>query len=118
MSSRDWLFRIQDILGAIEKIERYVDGMTLTQFKQDELILDAVIRNFEIIGEATKNIPSGIRRSYPMIPWSEISGMRDVLIHEYFGIDVQTLWHTTKKDLPALQKHLEALFEDIKASRD
>jgi uncharacterized protein with HEPN domain len=68
MSSRQWVFRVQDILKAVEKIERYVDGMTLAKFKQNELVIDAVVRNFEIIGEACKSIPLAIQRSYPDIP--------------------------------------------------
>ena len=115
MSSRQWMFRIQDILKAIEKIERYVDGMTLTKFKQNELVIDAVVRNFEIIGEASKSIPPSVQRSYPHVPWKEMKGMRDVLIHEYFGVDIKILWHTTRKNLPILQKQLEALFQNTKS---
>ncbi|HSX37732.1 MAG TPA: DUF86 domain-containing protein [Chlamydiales bacterium] len=117
MSSREWTFRVQDILEAIEKVSRYVENMTLTQFKENELVMDAVIRNFEIIGEASKNIPLSIRRSYPEVPWNEMSGMRNVLIHEYFGVDVGTVWHTTKKNLPKLQKQLRAILKEVKASK-
>lgn len=117
MSSREWTFRIQDILEAIEKVSRYVENMTLTQFKEDELVMDAVIRNFEIIGEASKNIPLPIRHSYPEVPWNEMSGMRNVLIHEYFGVDVGTVWHTTKKNLPKLQKQLQAILKEAKGSK-
>lgn len=113
MSSKKWVFRIQDILKAIEKIERYVSDMNLTQFKQNELVIDAVVRNFEIIGEASKSIPVSIQRSYADIPWKEMKGMRDVLIHEYFGVDMKILWHTTKKNLPSLQKQLLKLLQDI-----
>ncbi len=111
MSSRIWKFRVQDILSAIEKIERYTENVTLAQFKQNGLILDAVIRNFEIIGEASKNIPSSIRQAHPNIPWVEMCGMRDILIHEYFGVDVKVLWHTAKKHLPELQKQLDLLLK-------
>ncbi|MES2273733.1 MAG: DUF86 domain-containing protein [Chlamydiota bacterium] len=111
MSSRDWVFRVQDILTAIDKIERYTEGVTMVQFKENGLVIDAVIRNFEIIGEASKNIPLSTRRSHPDIPWSEMSGMRDVLIHEYFGVDVEVLWHTAKKHLPVLQKQLKVLLQ-------
>ncbi len=114
MSSRQWIFRVKDILKAIEKIERYVDSMTLTMFKQNELVIDAVVRNFEIIGEASKSIPSSVQRSYSDIPWKEMKGMRDVLIHEYFGVDTKILWHTTKKNLPNLREQLEALLQKAK----
>jgi uncharacterized protein with HEPN domain len=114
VSSREWIFRIQDILKAIEKIERYVKNMSLAKFKQNELVIDAVVRNFEVIGEASKNIPLSIQRSYPDIPWKEIKGMRDVLIHEYFGVDINILWHATKKNLPVLQRQLKSLLHNIK----
>jgi uncharacterized protein with HEPN domain len=104
VSSRQWIFRVQDILKAIEKIEHYTKDLTLTQFKKNDLIIDAVVRNLEIIGEASKNIPLSIRRDYSDIPWIEIGSMRNILIHEYFGLDVQIVWHAAKKDLPILRK--------------
>jgi uncharacterized protein with HEPN domain len=114
MSSRDWTFRVQDILKAIEKIERYIKNMTFTKFKQNELVLDAVVRNFEIIGEASKSIPSSVIHSYPDIPWKEMKGMRDILIHEYFGVDPKILWHAAKNNLPDLQKQLKMLLRNLK----
>lgn len=111
MSSRQWIFRVEDILKSIKKIEHYLAGMTLTKFKQDELVIDAVVRNFEIIGEASKHIPLSIQHSFPDIPWKEMQGMRNILIHEYFGVDAKILWHTTKKNLPFLQKQLEKLLQ-------
>lgn len=106
MSSRDWSFRIQDILSSIAKIERYTKGIRITEFKKDTLIVDAVVRNFEIIGEASKHIPAAIRNKYPDIPWAEMAGIRNILIHEYFGVDVKIVWHAAKKDLPSLKKKL------------
>lgn len=85
MSSKDWEFRIHDILTSISKIQTYVDGITFAQFKKNELVVDAVIRNLEIIGEASKNIPLTVRRAHPDIPWDQMNGMRNILIHEYFG---------------------------------
>lgn len=111
MSSRDWLFRIQDILKAIQKIETYIEGMTLNQFKKNELVIDAVIRNFEIIGEASKNISKSTRDLYPDIPWDQMNGMRNILIHEYFGVDETTVWHTAKTHLPILKEQFEALLK-------
>jgi len=106
MSSRDCLFRIQDILNAIQKIETYIEGMTAVQFKKNELVIDAVVRNLEIIGEASKNISPSTKRLYPNIPWDQMNGMRNILIHEYFGVDVATVWHTAKTHLPFLKKQL------------
>lgn len=109
MSSRDWAFRIQDILKAIKKIEAYIEGMTAESFKKNELVVDAVIRNLEVIGEASKNIPLAIRRLHPDIPWDQMNGMRNILIHEYFGVDVPTVWHTAKRHLPSLKQQLEGI---------
>lgn len=88
--------------------------MTFTQFKKNEMVLDAVIRNIEIIGEASKNIPVSVRHSYSNIPWDQMSGMRNILVHEYFGVDTNTVWHTAKTHLPALKMQLEAILKDIK----
>jgi hypothetical protein len=114
MSSRDWLFRVQDILLSIDKISRFTKKMTLSQFKKNELVMDAVVRNLEIIGEASKNIPLAVKRLYPDIPWKQMSGIRDILIHEYFGVDVKIVWHTAKKSLPSLQKQLKELSQKTK----
>jgi uncharacterized protein with HEPN domain len=110
MSSRDWHFRIQDILKSIQKIEIYIEDMTAIKFKKNELVIDAVVRNLEIIGEASKSIPISIRKLYPDIPWDQMNGMRNILIHEYFGVDVATVWHTAKTHLPILKKQLESIF--------
>lgn len=91
MSSRNWRFRIQDILKSIQKIEAYIEDMTASQFKKNELVIDAVVRNLEIIGEASKNIAQTTRCLYPDIPWDEMNGMRNILIHEYFGVDITTV---------------------------
>lgn len=104
--SREWSFRLHDILKAISKIEQYLESMSLAQFKKNELVIDAVIRNFEIIGEASKGIPISIQSSYPEIPRKQMCGMRNILIHEYFGVDVDTVWHTAKKQLPILKKQI------------
>ena len=78
---------INDILESIDKIEGYIKNTGQTRFREDQQIQDAVIRRLEIIGEATKNIPDDLRIKYPDIPWKAIAGMRDILIHEYFGIN-------------------------------
>jgi uncharacterized protein with HEPN domain len=114
MSSRDVIFRFHDILLAIKKIEQYLGKMTFIQFRKNEMAIDAVVRNFEIIGEASKNVPLSIRRAYPNIPWKQMNGMRNILIHEYFGVDIKTVWHTARQYLPALKKQLEEVLQEMK----
>jgi uncharacterized protein with HEPN domain len=113
MSSREWLFRLQDILQAIEKIEGYLKKSTYSQFIKNEMVFDAVVRNLEIIGEASRNIPANIRQAHPDIPWELMYGMRNVLIHQYFGVDIQVVWHTAKTHLPPVQKKLEQILAEI-----
>lgn len=105
-SSREWSFRIKDILNAIGKIEKYTDGMTISEFKKNELVIDGVIRNFEVIGEASNGIPLTVQLEHPRIPWKQMVALRNFLIHEYFGIDVNTLWETAHTHLPALKSQL------------
>lgn len=107
--SRDWSFRIKDILQAIDKIEKYTKNMTLSEFKKNELVIDAVIRNFEIIGEASVHVPHAFRSTHPDIPWKQMTAMRNVLIHEYFGVNIGTVWQTVQIRLPTLKQQLLAL---------
>lgn len=111
-SSRDWSFRVKDILNSIDKIELYVENMTFTQFKNNELVIDAVIRNFEVIGEASNNIPLSIQKKHPNIPWRQVIGLRNFLIHEYFGIDIHVVWQTIQNHLPNLKKQLQVLIQE------
>lgn len=109
--SRDWSFRIKDILHAIDKIEHYTKDMTASEFKKNELVIDAVIRNFEIIGEASNGIPLTIQNTHPYIPWKQMITLRNFLIHEYFGVDVSTVWQTARIHLPALKVQLLSLMD-------
>ena len=102
---RDYNLYLTDILHAIESIERFVEGLEPESFKHDDKTSSAVIRKFEIIGEAAKNVPDEVQRQYPGIPWKEMAGMRDKLIHFYFGVDYDLVWSTIKNRLPQL-KHL------------
>jgi len=97
---------IDHILDCIRKINKFSKGLTVNEFRNNELVQDAVIRNIEIIGEASKKITSETKKNYPDIPWKEISGMRDKLIHDYLGVDVDVVWETIKKDIPALRKQI------------
>lgn len=100
---------VEHILSCIRKIKKYTKGISKQKFEENELLQDAVIRNIEIIGEATKNISDKFKKSYSFIPWKEISGMRDKLIHHYMGVDVEVIWTTVKKDIPTLEKELKTL---------
>ncbi len=84
-SSRDWSFRIKDILQAIDSIEQYTKNMTVSEFKKNKLVVDAVIRNFEIIGEASVHIPDAFRSAHPDVPWKQMTAMRNILIHEKYA---------------------------------
>ena len=109
MPPRDWTFRIEDILAAIEKIGRYTEGLNFEAFAADDRTVDAVIRNLEIIGEAATHIPQEIQLHYPDLPWSEMRGIRNLLIHEYFGVSLPILWETARKNLPPLAPPLRAM---------
>ena len=110
---RDYRLYIDDIIEAVEKIEKYVEGRTFDEFAHDSMIIDAVIRNFEIIGEATKHIPEEVRKRHAGIPWREMAGMRDKLAHEYFGVVLGIVWETIKKRLPELKVVIKQVLEKM-----
>lgn len=111
-SPRDWKLRVSDILACIEKIEKYISGMTYDQFQKDNKTIDAVIRNLEVIGEAAGHIPEPIQERYPDVGWLEMRGMRNIMIHEYFGISLPIIWHTVVHDLPVLSQNIRKMLED------
>lgn len=102
----------EDTLNAIEKIERYTFGMSKVEFNQNEIVLDAVVRNLEIIGEAVKKLPAEVRAEYNDIPWRKIAGLRDILIHEYFGININIIWDVVENKLSPLKKVMLDLMSD------
>jgi uncharacterized protein with HEPN domain len=101
------------ILGSIDQIERSTKDLTAASFRLDRDKQNSVIREFEIIGEAAKNIPAGFRRKYPQIPWARAVGMRNKLIHEYFGVDLGLIWKTVKEDLPRLKIQITEILTKI-----
>jgi uncharacterized protein with HEPN domain len=106
MPFRNWQTRIDDILEAIDKIERYTYDFDFDAWQNDEKTIDAVIRNLEIIGEASSHLPIEIQEQYEDVPWGMMKGIRNILAHEYFGVDLEILWKTIKEDLPNLKKRL------------
>ncbi len=115
---RDITLYLRDILDAIDAIERFVEGMNLEEFERDDKTSSAVMRKFEIIGEAAKHIPNEVRRKYPDIPWKEMAGFRDKLIHFYFGIEYDIVWNTIKEVLPSLKRKIEEVLKDLKEGEE
>ncbi|MCX6822164.1 MAG: DUF86 domain-containing protein [Candidatus Aenigmarchaeota archaeon] len=109
---------IKHILESIERIEEYVKEISEKQFFEETQVQDAIIRRIEIIGEATKNLPNGFRKKHSEVPWNEITGARDKLIHGYFGVDLDLTWDIVKKDLPELKKKVEKILKEIEETKD
>ena len=112
MSSRKDLDYLADIREAIRRAVAYTDDLTYGQFLQDSKTQDAVVRNLEIIGEATKNLSQRLRDSYPQVPWRSLAGVRDRMIHHYFGVNYEIVWTIARQDLPALLRQVEAILAE------
>lgn len=106
---------VKDILEYMERAERYIETIDFEKFTEDSKTFDAVIRCIEVIGEAVKNIPSEIRSNYPSIPWRDIAGMRDKMIHGYFTVDPEAVWLVLKQDIPRLKPYIVKLLQDLES---
>ncbi len=106
---RDYLSDIQEALG---KIQQYIEGYTFARFIQDSKTQDAVIRNLEIIGEAAKNVSASLKERFPDMPWKAMAGVRDRLIHHYFGINYETVWQIATVELPEIMRQIQKALEN------
>ncbi len=104
---------IKDIIDSIDDIERFIGNMSFDEFLQDRKTINAVIRSLEIIGEASKKIPPEIRDKNTSVPWKRMTGMRDKLIHEYFGVDMEIVWMVIKEELPPLKSMIMNILKDL-----
>ena len=113
MHKREWRFFIFDISDSVNKILKFVDNSDRNDFFSDEKTFDAVMRNLEIIGEAAKKIPSDIKEQFVEIEWKKISGLRDIVIHEYFGIDEDIIWDVIENKIPELKENIKRIINYI-----
>lgn len=106
---RDWRFRVRDILTAVRAVGAYTRGMTYEEFCADQRTVDAVVRNLMTMGESIRWIPEPVLDDHPEVPWRVMRAVRNVVVHEYFGIDSRILWETVRGDLPPLVSRLESV---------
>ncbi len=110
---REYRVYLDDILESVERIEKYTKGISYEEFSSSSIYIDAVARNLEIIGEAVKNLPSEIKQKYPEVGWKKIAGLRDILIHEYFGIDSRIIWDIIANKLPELKNSVKRILIEL-----
>ncbi|MBI2653036.1 DUF86 domain-containing protein [Candidatus Woesearchaeota archaeon] len=115
---REYKLFIQDIKECIEQIDRFVEDMNFNDFVSDDKTSSAVVRKIEIIGEATKNIPSEIRQKYKELPWSDMARMRDKITHSYFVVDYEVVWKTIKERLPEIKPKIDTILIELENQKN
>ena len=116
-SERDFILYLEDIVLSMQRVQEYIIELDFQHFKWDYKTVDAVIRNFEIIGEASKNLPETIKDKYTNVPWEEMYRLRNRISHEYFGIDYEIIWDIATKELPSNYEDVCSILEIEKTSR-
>jgi len=111
MSKRDWKLLFEDILECTDRIEEYTRALDYSDFVKNSMVIDAVVRNIEIIGEASNRVPDDLQNKFDTIPWNQLRGIRNRIIHEYFGVDLNIIWHIVKNDIPPLKKQINQALE-------
>lgn len=104
---------LEDILEACELLHEYTEGLDFTEFSRDREKQDAVARRLEIIGEAVKRLPESLRGDHPDVPWRDIAGARDVVVHEYFQLDLELVWEMLRSDVPQLARRVSEILSDL-----
>src|SRR5579871_1566708 len=109
---RDSRLYLEDMQQALERITRYLQRQTFDTFEQNELLVDGIVRNLELLGEAAKHVPQDIRSNHPSVPWTKIAGLRDILTHQYFAVDLQIIWDVVTNQVPTLRNAIRVMLEE------
>ena len=109
---RDYKVYLQDVVDAAGKVRSYTTGQSFKAFSEDTKTVDAVVRNLEVIGEAIKQVPDDFRSKHADVEWKKIAGLRDILVHQYFGVDVEIIWDIVQNKLPALEAQIRKIIEE------